>query len=65
MKYSERKTTGEGEHFIMITYQEEKTLLIAFTSLIEFDNWSLAFKRQSQMIQEENPAHRESQVVGE
>jgi hypothetical protein len=53
-----------GDNFIQITFQGE-TLLIAFESLMEFDTWSLAFKRQSQMIQEENPAHRESQVVGE
>lgn len=34
---------------------------------MEFDTWSLAFKRQTQMIQEESAALRESQasVVGE
>jgi hypothetical protein len=60
VKYSQRVTTGEN--FIQITYQGE-TLLIAFESLMEFDTWSLAFKRQTQMIQEESAALRESQVV--
>lgn len=62
VKYSQRVTTGEN--FIQITYQGE-TLLIAFESLMEFDTWSLAFKRQTQMIQEENAALRGSQVVSE
>ena len=61
VKYSQRVTTGEN--FIQITYQGE-TLLIAFESLMEFDTWSLAFKRQTQMIQEENAALRGS-TVGE
>jgi hypothetical protein len=59
VKYSQRVTTGEN--IISITYQVE-TLLIAFESLMEFDTWSLAFKRQTQMIQEESAALRESQV---
>jgi hypothetical protein len=62
VKYSQRVTTGEN--FIQVTYLGE-TLLIAFESLMEFDTWSLAFKRQSQMIQEENAALRESQVAGD
>lgn len=61
VKYSQRVTTGEN--FIQITYQGE-TLLIAFESLMEFDTWSLAFKRQTQLIQEENAALRGS-IVGE
>ena len=44
VKYSQRVTTGEN--FIQITYLGE-TLLIAFESLMEFDTWSMAFKRQN------------------
>ena len=32
--------------------------MIAFESVMEFDSWSIAFKRQTQMIQEENAALR-------
>jgi hypothetical protein len=47
VKYSQRVATAEN--FIQIAYEGE-TLLMAFESVIEFDKWTLGFRRQQQLI---------------
>ena len=47
VKYSQRLATAEN--FIQILHSGE-TLLMAFESVIEFDKWTLGFRKYQQML---------------